>query len=201
MLIKNTQVFGFADSVRESGFPKALSFDREIYKSDWNRAERLAQAPNGSGHDSFLKGIQVHMVIQAPQYFWLQFQRYHFADIVSSQSKMHTILEMDIDDQCNEHVLPVIIDKLQELIIDYKDFKVIGDTTIGEMNDILQKKFQRILSNTPMGLELRAGVVTNYLQLKSMYKQRRNHRTQEWQQFCDWIEDLPYSEWITGKED
>lgn len=42
MLITNTQVFGFSDSVRESGFPKALTFGREIYKSDWERAEKTA---------------------------------------------------------------------------------------------------------------------------------------------------------------
>ena len=55
-----------------------------------------------------------------------------------------------------------------------------------------------VLYNVPVGLKLTAGMNTNYLQLKTIYKQRRNHRLPEWQEFCDWLETLPFSEWITG---
>ena len=48
---------------------------------------------------------------------------------------------------------------------------------------------------------LTQGIVTNYLQLKTIYNQRKNHRLPEWRLFCDWIKTLPYSEWITGNED
>ncbi len=51
-----------------------------------------------------------------------------------------------------------------------------------------------MLMNTPMGLEYTARLTTNYLQLKTIYKQRRNHRSAQWQAFCDWIEELPLAQ-------
>ena len=64
--------------------------------------------------------------------------------------------------------------------------------------------FYRLIYNIPSGFEYTAGMVTNYRQLKTIYTQRKNHRLQEWRDFCKWIETLPHSEWITGyanKED
>jgi hypothetical protein len=53
-----------------------------------------------------------------------------------------------------------------------------------------EELFMKILSNLPMGFELWAGVTTNLRQLKTIHRQRRNHRLPEWQYFCDWIENL-----------
>jgi hypothetical protein len=57
-----------------------------------------------------------------------------------------------------------------------------------------------LMNFIPMGLELWGRMTTNYLQLKTIYKQRRNHKSKEWQYFCDWIEHLPFSKMITGLE-
>jgi len=51
--------------------------------------------------------------------------------------------------------------------------------------------FMKIISNCPMGLEQIMSVSTNYLQLKTIYNQRRHHKLDDWQVFCDWIETLP----------
>ena len=51
--------------------------------------------------------------------------------------------------------------------------------------------FHKVVSNTPMGLNLTAGITTNYLQLQTEYNQRRPHRIIDWQYFCDWCEGLP----------
>ena len=48
--------------------------------------------------------------------------------------------------------------------------------------------------NIPLGFELTAGMITNYRCLRNIYFQRRNHRLQEWQVFCDWIETLPMAD-------
>ena len=67
----------------------------------------------------------------------------------------------------------------------------------------LNEMFQQIISNCPMGLELTARITDNYLQLKSKYIQRRHHKLEEWQYYCDWIETLPMAEKliIPKKED
>lgn len=193
MKINNVDVSGIAQAVKASGYPMDLEIDNTLIKKDWERADKLADNPPGTGHNSFLKGIIVQADITAPQYWWLQFQRYHFADIVSSQSKMHRILEMDITKQVNEYVDPIIIEILEGYINDYNSLKEKDKQNKKSLN----KMFQLIISNCPMGLELTARITTNYLQLKTIYQQRRNHRLEEWHIFCDWIEELPKSEWIT----
>lgn len=143
----------------------------------------LGNAKVGSGHNCFLKGITLNAVIKAPSYWYPQMQRYHFIDIISSQSKMHKITNMDLKAQCTNNVDQSIIDLLNDLIDSYNhaDEKYKEDA------------FRNILANCPMGLTLTCGVFTNYLQLLSMYNQRKNHRLQEWSKsFCGWIESLPY---------
>ncbi len=52
----------------------------------------------------------------------------------------------------------------------------------------------------PISYNQRRTVMLNYEVLANMYRSRRNHKLDEWHTFCDWIEGLPYSELITGKE-
>lgn len=172
MLIENTEVYGLVESVRASGYP--MGNDNYSGKRAW----QLGRAKPGSGHDCYLKGIVVQANITAPQYFWLQWGRYHFHDIISSESKMHRILEMDIAKQCNEYVDGPIICLMQVLVEEYK-------------NKPSTEAFQKIIANCPMGLMLKARISTNYLQLKSNWHQRRHHKLEEWQIYCDWIESLP----------
>ena len=177
MKITNTCVYGIDESVKASGYP--------MMKDDLShdRARRLGKADVGSGHNCYLKGITVQTNVTASQAFWLQFQRYHFADIVSSESKMHKIMEMDIGEQCNQYVEPEAIRTLERLIEEYKN----------EGYDMARKElFQRVVANTPMGLMLKARITTNYLQLKTIYLQRKNHKLEEWTTFCDWILSLPH---------
>ena len=61
--------------------------------------------------------------------------------------------------------------------------------------------FQYIISNLPMGFELWMGVSINYLQLKTIYHQRKHHKLYDWKEFCNWIETLPMSNLITGKNE
>ncbi len=52
----------------------------------------------------------------------------------------------------------------------------------------------------PSSYNQRRTVMLNYEVLANMYKSRRNHKLDEWHTLCDWIESLPHSELITGKE-
>lgn len=93
---------------------------------------------------------------------------------------------MDIKKTCNRYVDDRIIEVVEQLKAKYL-----------ETQD--KEDYLTLLYNIPSGLELTARITTNYLQLKTMYKQRRTHRLPDWQVFCDWIETLPHSEWLTGE--
>lgn len=196
MKIENVKVCGINESIIASGYPKKALIEpekenKEPTADDYKRAIGLGRARIGSAHDCFLKGIIVQADIEAPQYWWLQFGRYHFADIISSQSKMHKITEMNINMQCNPYVSYTVIDCLTKLVKKY------NENTDGDKREEL---FRKIISNVPMGLRLTARITTNYLQLKTIYAQRRFHRLEEWKTFCDWIEELPETKQLIGWE-
>lgn len=212
MQVSNTRVYGLEESIYASGYPMLVVTpteekfkkdivdiftmqgeckyeQKDIFKENkhFKRAFKLANTAIGSGHNNFLKGIIVQMDVKAPQYFWQQFQRYNFVDFVSSQSKMHCITKMDIKKCCMPEVNEVAISNAKDAV-DYYDT---GEITIDD-----------ILANISMGLELTARMTTNYLQLKTIYHQRKTHRSKQWKVFCEWIETLPYAkELIIGIKD
>ena len=141
----------------------------------------------GEGHDNALKGIVVLFDLTFSNKAWVEAERYHFLDFVSSQSTMHRIARFDLRRQCNRYVDERIIAIVQEKIDRYN---------AQEEKD--PQLYLEILYNVPSGFELTAGMVTNYQQLKTIYRQRRTHRLPDWQMFCDWVESLPYAELITG---
>jgi len=191
MKISNTEVYGLEKSIIASGYPMRtqIGLQNEMYTdARYLKACKLGKMPGG--HNNFLKGIIVQFDLTYPQYFTPQLQRYNFIDIVSSQSKMHTLTKNeDISDNCNKYVWPKLIEEINNFIYLYNE------------NCIPFKKqelFMEIISNLPMGYELTMAVSTNYLQLLNIYKQRKNHRLEEWKVFTDWIETLSNFKELTG---
>ena len=147
----------------------------------------LGQATAGSGHDCSLKGICVQLDVTATAYHWMQMMRYHWFDIVSSESKMHCLTEMDIKARCTSNVKAQTEDLVEELIREYK---------AGEYS------LENLLDNLPQGFLLKARVVTNYLQLKTMYNQRKNHKLEVWNQgFVEFCKELPEFIELTQREE
>lgn len=214
MEITNTRVYGLQESIYASGYPmlakaptekefknaivdimteegriKYTDINDNIFECNkhFKRALKLAKAKVGTGHSNFEKGIIVQMDVKAPQYFWQQLQRYNFIDFVSSMSKMHCIQKVNIEEQCNKLTDAALIKHAEDTVASYKQNS--EECTIDE-----------VLCNIPMGLEMTARMTTNYLQLKTIYNQRKNHRSKQWHVFCDWIKTLPYAkELITNK--
>lgn len=156
--------------------------------------------PTGQGHDNALKGIIVQFDLTFSQNAWMQLQRYHFIDFVSSQSKMHKITKFALRQQCNRYVDSRIIDIVQGMIDEYNRLAAIpGDNP--RRKEEMEHLYLRILYNIPCGFELTASMTTNYQQLKTIYQQRRHHRLPDWQVFCDFIESLPRFMELTQKEE
>jgi hypothetical protein len=192
--------------------------DEEFEKS-LERAKKLVQASkNGEVkcHDNFLTGIRVSFDITYPQYWTPEFQRYHFADIVTSSSKMHRLLKMDIDKACNKYVSQETIDIVKEDIERYNrivegewpegcgaTFHLRNDELLitEDREEALYLAFMKCISDCPMGLELFMRVSTNYKQLQTIYHQRKHHKLKEdWGAVIKFIESLPYAkELIIGE--
>ncbi|MGL5803140.1 MAG: hypothetical protein ACRCX7_11200 [Cetobacterium sp.] len=214
--VLNYEIFGMDRAVKASGLPMAVDSSKITYSD--KRANVLGAARAGSGHDCFLKGIIVEARVKYPLYWTKQFQRYHFADIVSSQSTMHRVTKFNLKNQCNEWVDPIIIQVIERKVYHYNimeqekvDYLYISDfewmkecdtqTYPAAVEKVTKKDlFMQIISCLPSGFEMEMEIVTNYLQLKTILEQRKYHKLPDWRVFCDWIESLPNFKEFTTKE-
>lgn len=182
--IENTEVFGLERAIRTAKYPKAV--DTSKLNSELTDGIRAClMCPSGQGHDNALKGIVVMFDLTLSNKAWVEAERYHFLDFVSSQSTMHKASAFNLKCQFNKYVDETIAARVTELQEAYRNYPT-------------PENYLKLLYNLPSGFELTAGMVTNYQQLKTIYHQRRNHRLPDWQMFCDWIEGLPMSELITA---
>lgn len=182
-VVSNIKIYGFEDSVKASGYP--MTVDHAKSNVSFDRAGRLANSEIGSGHDNFLNGIIVQFDLTLSVHAWKEAERYHFLDFVSSQSTMHKLSEMNLDEVCMPYVDEQVLHRVKDLQKIYQHSQDEDD-------------WRRLIYSYPSGLCLTARMTTNYRQLKTIYKQRLTHRLPEWRDFCHWIETLPYAEWITG---
>lgn len=184
--ISNVKVYDLKESIiacRNAMRTEMPEYTQEEFEKSLPRAIQLANSPNGSGHQTFLSGIRVSFDMKYPNYISPELQRYHWIDIVTSSSKMHRLSKMDMDSCFNEYVSEESKEQMKKLVDGYNETKSYED-------------FMRLISNCPQGIELFMRVSTNYLQLKNIYHQRKNHRLKgDWQiGFCkNFIEKLPYA--------
>ena len=198
-MISHVNIYGFDESIRGSKFPMATDLDK--LTTDFAKSTvRLATSGLGEGHDNFLNGIIVQFDLTFSNKAWVELQRYHFIDFVSSQSTMHRITRFDLDKAYNEYVDPRVIEIMKEKVAAYRELeKSAKEAPSKEKDEELKKRYLEILYSNPAGFRLTARMTTNYRQLKTIYAQRKTHRLPEWRMFCAWCETLPHSEFITGK--
>ena len=200
MIITNVEVYGLQESIVASSYPmlkfRPSEHDFQVNVGDIdsknifsekrvNKAYQLGSTPIGEGHDNFLNGIIVQFDVDFTIKAWVEAQRYHFLDFVSSMSTMHKLTSFELDEAYVEYVDPRMIDIMNELKDNYNE------------NKTTENKLKLIYSN-PVGMKLTARMTTNYRQLKTIFSQRNGHLLPEWHTFCEWIEQLPYFVELTG---
>lgn len=188
--VSNVRVYALDDSIRAAKYPKAVKLDgltAELTKG----ILACLNCPTGEGHDNALNGIIVQFDLTFSQKAWVELQRYHFVDFVSSCSTMHKLQNMNPRTQCNRYVDPRAIDVLNEKIAEYNRLLNVRKEGIAVSDDTLKEARLEMLYNIPSGFELTAAMTTNYRQLKTIYQQRRPHPLPDWQVFCDFCETLP----------
>ena len=160
-------------------------------------------AKGGAVHAKYRRMIPVWVTINAPLYWWKEFDTYKVGTVCNSCSTMHKIHSKPIE------LSDFSIDDFQ-FDDDYNEISL-EDMFINVVADCeqLRQKFietgdkrywKGLIELLPMGYNQKRTVMLNYEVLVNIYKWRRNHKLDEWHTFCDWIESLPYADLITGGE-
>ena len=208
--VSNAYIYDLPESIIASGYSVRTELPTTIADKDFLRAQRLSNLANDNpAHGQYLTGIRVNFDLRFSNKAWIEAERYRFFEFISSQSTMHCIVKFDIKKQCNKYVLPEIIHILENMVHDYHVMQAELKSATAEHNAQLVEKLEnelkeqrlKILYNVPSGFELTARITTNYRCLKNIYWQRYDHGLPEWRQFCEWIAQLPYAEYlITNSE-
>ena len=170
-------------------------------ENDHSLMQKLSYA--GTDHRKYMRMMPVFVRITAPLYWWKEFDTYKIGTVANSCSTMHKIQEKEFttNDFSCEHLdirtkslLKVTIDILNDyrkLYIEYNpdDFEIKGCPS---KKDIWWKMIQLL----PSSYNQTRNVMLNYEVLSNMYHSRKNHKLDEWREFCKWIENLPYSDLI-----
>jgi len=151
----------------------------------------------GTDHRKFMRMIVVYVDITAPLYWWKEFDTYKVGTVANSCSTMHKISakEFTLEDFSCEHLSEPSLKNLRSVI------KCMNDYREEFLKDKDKHNWWQMIQLLPSSYNQKRTVMLNYEVLANIYKSRRNHKLDEWHTFCDWIEELPYSELITGYEE
>ena len=179
-----------------------------IGPNDQKLMTQLAKA--GTDHRKFMRMITVYLDITAPLYWWKEFDTYKVGTVANSCSTMHKIAakEFTLEDFSCEHLVDEVNVSYSSNALCMPYFKSALDAVIMLLNTArtmyLETKektyWWQMIQLLPSSYNQKRTVMLNYEVLANIYKSRRNHKLDEWHTLCDWIETLPYSALITGKE-
>ena len=160
----------------------------EIGNDDLDLAQRLVRA--GSDHRKFMRQIFVSMDITAPLYWWKEFDTYKVGTVANSCSTMHKIhaKEFTLDDFSHEHLLPDEAIEFMKHLVDGLNFYRLKYL---ETKD--KRYWWQMIQLLPSSYNQLRTVTMNYENLLNMYHARKNHKLDEWREFCKVIETLPYA--------
>ena len=201
------KAWGLEETVREDAF----NMSYHIGPNDHNLMMRLAKG--GPVHAKYRRMITVYLDITAPLYWWKEFDTYKVGTVANSCSTMHKIHDRQLilsdfsydkliadEEFCWANGIMTgpemrstpldILSHVIEAINVYRDMYV-------ETGD--KRYWEQMIQLLPSSYNQKRTIMLNYEVLVGMYKSRKNHKLDEWREFCKWIESLPYSELITGK--
>ena len=204
--LEKTSVMNFENAVRGARNPmnswhKSDSYYDEdgkyiLGENDYALCMKLCKA--GPDHRKFMRQIFVSVDITAPLYWWKEYDTYKVGTTANSCSTMHKIhaKEFTLDDFSCEHLYSGWKDDMENVIVPVLN---IAREKFIETKD--KKYWWQIIQLLPSSYNQMRTCTLTYENLVNIYHARRNHKLDEWVDFCEWIESLPYSELITGGKD
>ena len=196
---------------RECGHSDRCMYNGDFYlgDSDHSLMQRLSNA--GTDHRKFMRMMPVYVRITAPLYWWKEFDTYKVGTVANSCSTMHKIQEKEfaLEDFSCEHIhIRQSTDVLKETIDALNVFRDVylnggilsyenGNQRCYGKND--KEIWWQMIQLLPSSYNQTRNIMLNYEVLANIYKSRKNHKLDEWRDFCKWIEGLPYGELIVGE--
>ena len=207
----------------EDGCP--LKVDDSLYVAGPNDLTLMKKlAAGGPVHAKYRRMIAVYLDITAPLYWWKEFDTYKVGTVANSCSTMHKIHEKEfmLEDFSCEHLMDSDDATKYGVWIDYGS--EYSDAPLGVLEylvnglNVCRERFLKAKENgadghtlkrywwqmiqlLPSSYNQKRTIMLNYEVLTGIYKSRKDHKLDEWREFCKWIEQLPYSEIITGVRD
>lgn len=194
--------------VEDTETMETADFEFFMGEADHDLMTRLANG--GAVHAKYRRMIPVFLTINAPLYWWKEFDTYKIGTVCNSCSTMHKIhaKKFTVDDFSCEHLIPASISVVNDTIDALNSFrKIYLDFDNLSEKGVLPKEFDckkdvwlQLIQLLPSSYNQKRTVMLNYEVLVNIYHSRKNHKLDEWHTFCDWVKTLPYSELITGEE-
>ena len=180
--------------------------DEKLGSNDHSLMQRLSNA--GTEHRKYMRMMPVYVRITAPLYWWKEFDTYKVGVVANSCSTMHKIAEKEftLEDFSHEHLdirTRKILEETIKALNDYRNIYINYNPDDFEIKGCPSKKdiWWQMIQLLPSSYNQTRNIMMNYEVLANIYRQRKNHKLDEWREVCKWIESLPYSELITGKGD
>jgi len=170
--------------LKEEGYGEALiGIGLSYGVSDMVRLKEVANnlAHKDGGENKFLESMCVWLDIDAPRFWWQQFDTYRVGISKQSSSTMHTMMKREL---CQG------------------DFEAgIDQSFLDGLNQMIRDKdFGKLKRHLPEGFLQRRIVCTNYKQIRNMFNQRKKHKLREWQMFIEALVYLQHPEYVFGKD-
>lgn len=167
----------------------------EIGPNDHSLMQQLSNA--GTDHRKYMRMMPVYVRITAPLYWWKEFDTYKVGTVSNSCSTMHKIgdKEFTLEDFSIENLDGLIGNAGIDHIIDCLNFYRSCFIKSKSKDD-----WWHMIQLLPSSYNQTRNVMLNYEVLANVYKARKNHKLDEWREFCKWIETLLYSELICGED-
>lgn len=163
--------------------------------NDLSLAKRLCKA--GRDHRKFIRQIIVSADINAPLYWWKEFDTYKVGTVANSTSTMHRIHSrpFELDQFSTDNMSSRTREKMEELIVYLEELR-------GIYNATKEKQiWMDIIQLLPSSYNQMRTCTFNYEVLSNMYHARKNHKLSEWHTFCDYVKTLPYASDLILLED
>ena len=217
--LEQTDVYGWNAAIRGmrnpmnswdkmDSFWDFTSVDDNYVIGDNDRALMMKLAKAGSVHAKYRRMITVTVDITAPLYWWKEFDTYKVGTVANSCSTMHKIhaKEFTLDDFSHEHLSETSLGLMGQIVntlncarriyLNFDKEKLSLEPGLDDEKSVWWQMIQLL----PTSYNQKRTILLNYEVLVGMYRDRKNHKLDEWHTFCDWVESLPYSEIITGED-
>ncbi len=226
--IENVTIHGFEEAIRGMRNPmnswdmsdseKIPSLSNpgieELFIGDNDYNLMMKLAAGGSVHAKYRRMITVYLDITAPLYWWKEFDTYKVGTVANYCSTMHKIhaKEFTLEDFSHEHLFE-FKDYDSGLFLEWANVRIDGKDLLGLTINVLnyycdlylktkdKKYWWQMIQLLPSSYNQKRTVMLNYEVLVGIYRWRKEHKLDEWREFCQWIEQLPYSEIIVGEKE